>query len=162
MSLTSLPRVTPDLALPGVCRSARSLSTFNFELSTSFFSTFQPSNVQTRSLSTTHCSLPTIFFRINTYETSSKCCRQRTYRIPKSFRFRTYKKHGGWGVLWLTRHATKHVCPERPSGVNDLSCYPIRKGARLSIPQIEELPHFAKFLVPGINQIPHRLIRQRH
>src|SRR6266478_586626 len=41
-------------------------------------------------------------FRINTYEISCKCCKQRTYRIAKSFRFHTYKKHGGVGVLWLT------------------------------------------------------------
>src|SRR5882672_5159453 len=66
--------------------------------------------------------------RINTYEVPRKCCIQRTYRIAKSFRFRTYKKQGGWGVLWLTRHATKHVCPvypeprrERSLGARDLS-----------------------------------------
>jgi hypothetical protein len=29
-------------------------------------------------------------------------------------------KTGGVGVLWLTRHATKHVYPERPSGARDL------------------------------------------
>src|SRR6266849_7518958 len=67
-------------------------------------------------------------FKINTYETSRKCCRQRTYGIAKSFRFHTYKKHGGWGVLWLTRHASRHVCPvypqprrERPFGARALS-----------------------------------------
>src|SRR5258708_37910935 len=27
------------------------------------------------------------------------------------------KKGGGGGLLWLTRHPTKGVCPERPSGV---------------------------------------------
>src|SRR6266478_1250767 len=43
-------------------------------------------------------------FRINTYETPHKCCIQRTYRIAKLFRINTYKKHGGRGVLWLTRN----------------------------------------------------------
>src|SRR5882672_9235831 len=47
-------------------------------------------------------------FRINTYETSRKCCNQRTYRIAKSFRFHTYKKQGGWGVLWLTNPGPPH------------------------------------------------------
>src|SRR5712664_497074 len=42
--------------------------------------------------------------RINTYEISRKCCNQRTYRIAKLFRINTYKKHGGRGVLWLTRN----------------------------------------------------------
>jgi len=35
----------------------------------------------------------------------------------KFFRMNTYEKHRGWGLLLLTRHATKHVYPERPSGV---------------------------------------------
>src|SRR6266478_930028 len=43
-------------------------------------------------------------FRINTYEIPHKCCNQRTYRIAKLFRINTYKKHGGRGVLWLTRN----------------------------------------------------------
>src|SRR6266850_1724637 len=43
-------------------------------------------------------------FKINTYETPHKCCIQRTYRITKFFRINTYKKHGGRGVLWLTRN----------------------------------------------------------
>src|SRR5882672_3109570 len=73
--------------------------------------------------------------RINTYEISRKCCKQITYRISKFFRCNTYKKQGGRGVLWLTKHpmrmlilsdqreskdlssgATKGVYPERPSG----------------------------------------------
>src|SRR6266850_5873017 len=53
------------------------------------------------------------------------------------------RKTWGRGVLWLTRN-------------------PIRKGARPSIPKIEELPHFAKLLVTSVNQIPDRLIRQRN
>src|SRR6266850_1096534 len=106
--------------------------------------------------------------------------KQRTLTPLRTY---SYKKHGGRGVLWLTRnpirisvlsdrreskdlssHPTKHVCPESAEGggVKDLSCYPIRKGARPSIPQVEELPHFAELLVPGINQIPDRLIRQCH
>src|SRR6266849_7078295 len=70
-------------------------------------------------------------FRFNTYEPSRKCGKQRTYRKPKSFRCNTYKKHRGWGVLWLTRHSVRGVCPvypeprrERPSGEKDLSLTP--------------------------------------
>ena len=37
------------------------------------------------------------FFRINTYETSRKWCKQITYRIVKSFKCNTYKKQGGGG-----------------------------------------------------------------
>src|SRR6266852_6151992 len=74
-------------------------------------------------------------FRINTYESSRKCCKQRTYRLAKSFRCNTYEKQGGGEVLWLTRnpirisvlsdrreskdlssHAMKHVCPESARG----------------------------------------------
>ncbi len=40
---------------------------------------------------------PPKLFRINTYEIPRKCCKQRTYMIAKSFRFRTYKKQGGGG-----------------------------------------------------------------
>jgi hypothetical protein len=39
----------------------------------------------------------------------------------KFFRINTYEKHRGWGLLLLTRHPLKGVCPERPSGVKDLS-----------------------------------------
>src|SRR5713101_7447580 len=49
-------------------------------------------------------------FRINTYKSVSK---QRTLT---PFRMNTYEKHTGWGVLWLTSHAMRHVYPERPSG----------------------------------------------
>ena len=38
-------------------------------------------------------------FRINIYEISRKCCRQRTYRIAKSFRFHTDKKQGVGSVI---------------------------------------------------------------
>jgi hypothetical protein len=51
-----------------------------------------------------------ISFRMNTCESVSK---QRTLT---AFRMNTYEKHRGEGVLWLTRHPTKDVCPERPSG----------------------------------------------
>jgi len=101
LSATSLPRVTPDLALPAVCRPDRSLSTFNFELSTSFspsLTPFRPLPLRARKPR-----------RINTYETPRKCCIQRTYRIAKTFKCNTYKKHGGWGVLWLTRNPMKDV-----------------------------------------------------
>src|SRR6266403_2971171 len=60
-------------------------------------------------------------FRFHTYEPSRKCGKQRTYRKPKSFRCNTYKKHRGEGLLWLTRHSVRGVCPERPSGEKDLS-----------------------------------------
>src|SRR6266850_3165814 len=74
-------------------------------------------------------------FRFNTCGPSRKCGKQRTYREPKSFRCNTYKKHRGWGVLWLTRHPARGVSPvypacpelrreprrERPSGEKDLS-----------------------------------------
>src|SRR6267142_203139 len=49
--------------------------------------------------------------RFNTYEPSRKCGKQRTYRKPKSFRCNTYKKHRGEGLLWLTRHPVRGVCP---------------------------------------------------
>jgi hypothetical protein len=42
-------------------------------------------------------------FRSNTYDTPRKCCKQKTYGTVKSFRCNTYKKHRGWGSLWLTR-----------------------------------------------------------
>src|SRR6266850_5781609 len=35
--------------------------------------------------------------RINTYEISRKCCKQRTYGIANSFRCNTYEKQGGGG-----------------------------------------------------------------
>jgi hypothetical protein len=44
----------------------------------------------------------------------------------KPFGINTYKKYGGEGILLLTRHPRKGVCPERPSGVKDLSRYPMR------------------------------------
>ncbi len=160
MSATSLPHLTPDLALPAVCRPDRSLSTFNLELSTSFFSTFQPSNAQTLSLSTTDCSLPTIFFRINTCKSLSK---QTTLTL---FRNIDLQKTGGRGVLWLTRHPSSGVCPERPSGVEgslpfstkhvcpesaegggvkDLSCYPIRKGRGRQFQRSKNCPILRNF-----------------
>src|SRR5882724_2808823 len=74
-------------------------------------------------------------FRCNTYEPYRKCGKQRTYGKPKSFRCNTYKKHRGEGLLWLTRHPARGVCPvypacpelrreprrERPSGEKDRS-----------------------------------------
>src|SRR5882672_8287062 len=45
-------------------------------------------------------------FRINTYKVSRKCCIQRTYRIVKSFRFRTYKKTGGRGGVMVNQNPT--------------------------------------------------------
>src|SRR5258708_12970658 len=59
-------------------------------------------------------------FTMNTCKSVSK---QTTLTI---FRINTYEKHRGWGQLLLTRHPLKGVCPERPSGVNDLSCHPLR------------------------------------
>src|SRR5467141_2786325 len=37
-------------------------------------------------------------FSCNTYESPRKCCKQRAYRIAKSFSRNTYKKQGG-GVM---------------------------------------------------------------
>ena len=53
-------------------------------------------------LSANHCPQtpahhPPKLFRINTYEISGKCCKQRTYRITKFFRCNTYEKQGGGG-----------------------------------------------------------------
>ncbi len=42
-------------------------------------------------------SAPHKSFSCNTYESPRKCCKQKTYTIAKSFRFRTYKKQGGGG-----------------------------------------------------------------
>ena len=64
------------------------------------------------SLVTCHESRVTKSSRINTYETSRKYCKQRTYRIAKSFRFNTCEKQGV-GVLWLTNcqiRAAPKVC----------------------------------------------------
>jgi hypothetical protein len=52
--------------------------------------------------------------KINTYEISRKCCNQRTYRITKSFRFRTYKKQGGGVVMVNHASATSHHSPAAP------------------------------------------------
>ena len=38
---------------------------------------------------------PRKFFICNTYESSRKCCKQKTYGIAKSFSCNTYRKHGG-------------------------------------------------------------------
>ena len=61
-------------------------------------------------------------FRMNTCKSVSK---QRTLT---TFRMNTYEKHRGVGLLWLTRHPVKDVCPvcpellgERRSGARDLS-----------------------------------------
>src|SRR6266446_8605399 len=60
-------------------------------------------------------------FRFHTSELSRKCGKQRTYRKPKSFRCNTYKKHGGEGLLWLTRYSIKGFSSERPSRAWGLS-----------------------------------------
>ncbi len=126
MSATSLPRMTGDSALPVACRHEGSIvmplnpSPFNAPLALSLSCHFPFSHFH---------FLPSLTpFRINTYEISRKCCKQRTYRIAKSFICNTYKKHGGWGVLWLTRNPMKDVCPvypeprrERAFGARDLS-----------------------------------------
>jgi hypothetical protein len=38
-------------------------------------------------------------FTCNTYEPLRKCCKQKTYGLPKSFSCNTYKKHGGGGIF---------------------------------------------------------------
>jgi|SRR5271163_1433262 len=52
--------------------------------------------------------------------------RSRTFKTKglKPFRICIYKKTGGVGLLLLTRNPTKDFCPERPSGVRDLSFHP--------------------------------------
>ena len=62
-----------------------------------------------------------ISFRIDTCKSVTK---QTTLTC---FRINTYEKHRGEGVLLLTRQPTKAVCPERPSGVKDLSSNPMRE-----------------------------------
>ena len=52
-------------------------------------------------------------------------------RTLSPFRMNTYEKHGGGGLLWLTRNLMKGFCPERPSGAKDLSSTPTGK-ARLN------------------------------
>ncbi len=49
-------------------------------------------------------------FRINTYKSLSK---QTTLTVMESH---SYKKHGGRGLLWLTRNPKRDFYPERPSG----------------------------------------------
>ncbi len=51
----------------------------------------------------------------------------------KFFRMNTYEKHRGEGVLLLTRHPMKDVCPERPSEARDLSWNPMRESVLRSI-----------------------------
>src|SRR3989442_13773742 len=81
----------------------------------------EPSNSSQLEPSKFHaCNL----FRFHTYEPSRKCRKQRTYSKPKSFRCNTYKKHRGEGLLWLTRHPVRGVCPERRSE-GRISLYPL-------------------------------------
>src|SRR6266403_2296066 len=63
-----------------------------------------PTTATTCPIRSRHFLAPLSPFKINTYEALHKCCIQRTYRIAKLFRINTYKKHGGRGVLWLTRN----------------------------------------------------------
>src|SRR6266850_4219487 len=49
-------------------------------------------------------------FRINTCKSLSK---QTTLTVIESH---SYKKHRGWGLLWLTRNLKRDFYPERPSG----------------------------------------------
>jgi len=55
----------------------------------------------------------------------------------KFFRMNTYEKHRGEGVLLLTRHPMKDVCPERPSEARDLSWNPMRESVLRSIATTE-------------------------
>ena len=91
-----------------------------------------------------HCSLITAHhlltpFRMNTCKNAPKPASLTTFRINTcksvskqrtltTFRMNTYEKHRGVGLLWLTRHPVKDVCPvcpellgERRSGARDLS-----------------------------------------
>ena len=69
------------------------------------------------------------FSRINTYKSLSK---QTTLTVIESH---SYKKHGGRGVLWLTRNPKRDFYPERPSGAEGplptSSCLPAAAGHSL-------------------------------
>jgi len=102
LSATSLPRVTPDLALPAVCRPDRSIALSP----TSSLSTGLPRPGRG------HSSLPTIFFRplplrvpksrrINTCKSLSK---QTTLTLFRNIDLQ--KTWGGGGVM------TNQTCPE--------------------------------------------------
>ena len=54
-------------------------------------------------------------FRINTSESGD------SKQLYPPLDSTVLKNRGRGSQLLLTRHATKHVCPERPSGVKDLS-----------------------------------------
>src|SRR5258708_18061595 len=49
------------------------------------------------------------------------------------------QKTQGWVRLWLTRHATKHVYPERPSGAKDLFSHFYPEGHRDEGPRSSSL-----------------------
>jgi len=105
LSATSLPRVMRDLALPVACRDERPIamplnpSPSNAPLALPLSCHFPFSHF--------HSLLSLTPFRINTYEVPRKCCNQRTYRIAKSFRFHTYKKHGGVGGVMVNQKSDK-------------------------------------------------------
>ena len=97
MSATSLPRLNRDLAPSAVCRDQGPIAI-----------PLNPSPLNAALALPLSCHSPFSYFyflhsitpfRINTCENSRKCCIQRTYRIAKSFRFRTYKKQGVGGVM---------------------------------------------------------------
>ena len=73
------------------------------------------------SLAARHPPLATIPPRINTFKSVSK----QTTSTP--FRMNTYTEPRGRVQLWLTRHPTKAVCPERPTEARDLSSQPTRR-----------------------------------
>jgi hypothetical protein len=62
---------------------------------------------------------------------ASNSHRIRTFKTQdlKPFRMCIYEKTRGEGVLLLTRHPMKGVCPERPSGAKDLATNPTTEGS---------------------------------
>src|SRR5258707_6501796 len=72
----------------------------------------------------------------------------------KFFRMNTYEKHRGEGVLLLTRHPMKDVCPERPSEARDLSWNPMRESVLRSIATKDPSTHpmrIAVLLAPSFS-----------
>ncbi len=93
-------------------------------------------------------------FRINTCKSVSK---QTTLTL---FRINTYKKHRGWGVLLLTRHPAKGVCPGRPSGARDLSSFPTSGFVLTSAATGISLPK-GQGVVPHVGERSHTTSRSR-
>src|SRR5713226_7905132 len=60
-------------------------------------------------------------FSCNTYGSSRKCCKQKTYGLVKPFRCNTYKKPGVFLPFWNSQSSTPHQ-----QGVARSSSLPVR------------------------------------